>query len=219
MINWIPHPEYEGKHAFFSASQNHWLKYDDDTLAIRYYNSKSPEIGTAIHAMAKMLIDSRIKLTKDSRTVIEFYLTAICHIPKHLYDADEILSNLKPFVNDAIQFHMSSEVVLFYTPEAFGTADCIRADEQAKELRIHDYKNGQIEASFNQLMVYAAYFFLEYRKVNGIDIKPIDWKITLRIYQYGEIREIIADPHDIMEIMDIIVDKVKKVKVMKGEIK
>ena len=74
---------------------------------------------------------------------------------------------------------MTTEQVLFYSDNCFGTTDtiCFRNNF----LRIHDYKSGVTPARMEQLEIYAALFCLEYKK------KPSDIDIELRIYQSNEI--------------------------------
>lgn len=92
---------------------------------------------------------------------------------------------------------MSAEVVLFYSPNAFGTVDAIAYRHRI--LRISDLKTGVTRASEHQLEVYAAIFCLEY------EIDPFTLRgIELRIYQDGSVREYIGDPYFIKGIMDKI---------------
>jgi hypothetical protein len=102
------------------------------------------------------------------------------------------------YVNDAIYYRMTAEQLLFYSNNCFGTADAISFS--ANKLRIHDLKTGTIvRASEKQLLVYAAIFCLEYGE------KPHMFESELRIYQNDEVRKYIADPDDIVHIMDKIV--------------
>lgn len=105
---------------------------------------------------------------------------------------------LNMFVNDAINYRMQPEQPLCYhSKHAFGTADAISFRKNV--LRIHDLKTGEHEAKITQLRIYAAYFCLEY------GIEPFDIKeIVLRIYQFGDIVEEIADPNEIKIIMERI---------------
>lgn len=90
---------------------------------------------------------------------------------------------------------MSSEVVLFYSPNAFGTADAI--SYRHRILRISDLKTGATRTSEHQLEVYAAFFCLEY------EIDPFSMRdIELRIYQDGTVRVYDGDPYIIKGIMD-----------------
>lgn len=194
---WNKHKELEGKHAFLGASQWRWLGWDDETMEARFYSQFSQLIGTAVHELAHDCICSGTKLNKSDRHVVDMYMYKN-FIPKYAYDSDYILTNLLGFVNDAIGFHMMSEVVLFYSMNAFGTTDAISFNEKEKILRIHDLKNGTTPAHFEQLSIYAAYFCLEY----NIDPTTLS-KIYLRIYQNCEFVEVEPDPMEIDKIMKL----------------
>jgi hypothetical protein len=101
------------------------------------------------------------------------------------------------YINQCIQYKMSPEVVLFYSPNAFGTVDAIAY--RYRRLRISDLKTGVSRTSEHQLEVYAALFCLEY------NLDPFNMDIELRIYQDGTVREYIGDPYIIKGIMDKIV--------------
>lgn len=170
------HRDLEGLHAPFSASQSHWLRYDEDKLTEVYLNRKATMRGTQLHEWAKTTIDLGIKQAKSNKT-------------------------LNMYINDAIGFRMSTEVVLFYSERFFGTADAISFRNGV--LRIHDLKtgkSGKIEDHIEQLEVYAALFCLEY-KIKPGEIK----KMELRVYKNDEV--LIHEPtaEDILPIMDTIV--------------
>ena len=171
-MNFIKHSNLEGLHAPFSASQSSWLRYDDNKAIEVYRNKKAAEQGSKLHAWAKQTIDLGIKQPKSKKT-------------------------LYSYVNDAIGFKMSTEVVLFYSERFFGTADAICFRNGM--LRIHDLKTGKLPVHMEQLEVYAALFCLEYK------IKPGDIDMELRIYQNDEV--IVHNPtaEDIAPIMDKIV--------------
>ena len=116
---------------------------------------------------------------------------------------------LNMYVNDAIGFDMSPEVTLFYSENAFGTADSIIFDEKKRLLRVHDYKSGTTPVHMEQLYIYAALFCLEY------EFKPGDLNFELRIYQNGE--QMIDKPevNIILPIMDEIVRKDKLIEQFK----
>lgn len=193
------HKEYEGKHAFMGASNYHWLNYDDITFEDRYYSQFSQTIGTVIHQLAHDCIVNRIKLNKHDVHLIEMTLCK-AFIPRDAYDPNYILENLIPFVNDAIGFHMYSEILLYYNPFCFGTADAIGYSERDKILRIHDYKNGINPANIKQTYIYAALFCLEY----NVDPKKLNL-IECRLYQN---LEVLIDQPD-AEIIRDIMDKIK----------
>ena len=166
------HSNLEGLHAPFSPSQSSWLRYDDEKALEVYKNKQAAEMGTKLHHWAKETIDLGIKQPRSKKTIYAY-------------------------VNDAIGFKMSTEVVLFYSPRFFGTADSISFRNGT--LRIHDLKTGKTLVHMEQLMIYAALFCLEYK------IRPGDIDIELRIYQNDEI--IVHNPtvEDIAPIMDKIV--------------
>jgi hypothetical protein len=166
------HKNLNGLHAPFSPSQSSWLRYDDDKAAEVYANRKAAEMGTRLHEWAKMTIDLGIKQPRSGKT-------------------------LYAFVNDAIGFKMSTEVVLYYTDRFFGTADAICFRDNT--LRIHDLKTGAKPASMEQLEVYAALFCLEYK------VKPGDITIELRLYQNNEVICHNPTAEDIVPIIDKIV--------------
>ena len=104
---------------------------------------------------------------------------------------------------------MESEQILYYTENAFGTADVISFKDNF--LRIHDYKSGITPVHMEQLRIYAALFCLEYL------VKPENIKIELRIYQKGEILFEEPDPKDIRAIMNKIVDSDRFLRKIKEE--
>ena len=81
----------------------------------------------------------------------------------------------------------------------FGTADAIQLDGDV--LRIHDLKTGTTPAKIDQLMIYAALFYLEY------GFKPERLRTELRIYQSDEILVHEPEAIDIRAVMDQIVEK------------
>jgi hypothetical protein len=101
------------------------------------------------------------------------------------------------YINQCLQFRMTPEVVLFYSPNAFGTVDAIAYRHRL--LRINDLKTGATRTSEHQLEVYAALFCLEY------EIDPFSLRgIELRIYQDATVRTYDGDPKFIKGIMDKI---------------
>ena len=172
-MNFAKHSNLEGLHAPFSPSKSSWLRYDEDKALTVYRNMRAKEIGTRLHAWAKETIDLGVKQPRSKKT-------------------------LYAYVNDAIGFKMSTEVVLYYSDYFFGTADAICFRNNF--LRIHDLKTGMHEASMEQLEIYAALFCLEYRvKPNELD------GCELRLYQSDEVICHVPDPKDILAIMNKIV--------------
>lgn len=206
---WNKHKEYEGLHAFMSPSQFYWIKWDNETLEARYYSQYAQAIGTAIHALAQDCINSRTKLTKNDKHLVDICLYK-AYVPKIAYDADSIIENLASFVNDAIGFRMSSEILLFYSENCFGTADAISYNEKQHILRIHDLKTGSTPADLMQLKIYAALFYLEYK------IKPEQNKTITRIYQNNIIYEDEINYVEIESLMNIIKRNDNYLQILKG---
>ena len=102
------------------------------------------------------------------------------------------------YINQCLQYKMFPEVVLFYSPNAFGTVDAI--SYRYRLLRISDLKTGVTRVSEHQLEVYAALFCLEY-KIDPFSLRGIE----LRIYKDGRVYLYDADPHFIRGIMDKII--------------
>ena len=171
-MTFVKHLNLNGLHAPFSPSQSSWLRYDDSKALEVYNNKKAAEIGTKLHAWAKDTIDLGIKQPKSKKTIYAY-------------------------VNDAIGYRMSTEVVLYYSDRFFGTADAISFRDGF--LRIHDLKTGKLPVHMEQLEIYAALFCLEYK------VKPGDIQIELRIYQNDEIIYHNPTAEDIVPIMDKII--------------
>lgn len=170
-MNFNKHSILEGLHAPFSPSQSSWLRYSDDKALDVYSNKKAAEMGTRLHAWAKETIDLGIKQSRSKKTIYAY-------------------------VNDAIGFKMSTEVVLYYSPRFFGTADSISFRNNM--LRIHDLKTGITPVHMEQLEIYAALFCLEYK------IKPEEIDMELRIYQKDEVLVHNPTADDIIPIMNKI---------------
>lgn len=166
------HTNLEGLHAPFGASKSSWLRYSDEKIIEVYNNLQAAEMGTKLHEWAKQTIDLGIKQSRSKKTIYSY-------------------------VNDAIGFNMSTEVILFYSERFFGTADAISFRNNF--LRIHDLKTGKRPVHMEQLEIYAALFCLEYK------VKPGDIRMELRIYQNDEILVHEPTAEDILPIMDKIV--------------
>lgn len=184
-MNWNSHSNLEGQHAFLGASNYHWINYSEEKLIQVYNNKLATEHGTRLHEFAAEAIRLRRK-----QKGIDYFST---------------------YVNDAIGFGMKPEVVLYYSEVCFGTADAIKFDEKKGFLRIHDLKTGITKTHMEQLMVYAAYFCLEYH------IKPNDIQMELRIYQHPneydpELRIYEPSVEDIVPIMDKAVSFTKAIR-------
>jgi hypothetical protein len=111
---------------------------------------------------------------------------------------DNETTTLGMYINQCIQYRMSPEVVLYYSPNAFGTVDAIAY--RYRLLRISDLKTGVTRTSEHQLEVYSALFCLEY-EVDPLSLRGIE----LRIYQDSKVRVYDGDPLFIRGIMDKII--------------
>ena len=183
-MRFADHSDLKGLHAFLSASKYSWVNYDPEKLDTTYRRSLAAQKGSILHEFASFAINLKQKQPRTRQTLFMF-------------------------VNDVIGYKMQSEVVLFYSPNAFGTADAISFHKNV--LRIHDLKTGVTPASFVQLEIYAALFCLEYR------VKPMDIEISLRIYQNDEVIEHLPQAEDIINIMGKITAADKIIESIKAE--
>lgn len=172
-MNFKDYSELKGTHAFLSASSHHWINYSDEKLVERFNSFQAAARGTRLHAFAEEAISLRIKLPRSKKT-------------------------LNMYVNDVIGYRMRTEQILFYSLNAYGTADAISFNKNL--LRIFDYKSGVTPASPRQLEVYTALFCLEYGK------SPNDINIELRVYQNDDVLVWEPEKEDILYIMQKIVD-------------
>lgn len=170
-MNFNTHSDLAGLHAFLSASKYHWIRYDDEKLVSTFTTAMAAARGTRLHNLAMQLINEGVKLARTQAT-------------------------LNMYVNDAIGYRMKPEQVLFYSENAFGTVDAISFRKNL--LRIHDLKTGVNPGSFDQLLIYAALFCLEY------GYKPAEIQIELRLYQNDEMLVHVPEPKEVIDIMDVI---------------
>ena len=185
-MNFNNHSNLEGQHAFLGASNYHWINYDENKLAETYSKQLAVQRGTILHDFARQCIILGQKLPKSQKT-------------------------LNMYVNDAINYRMTPEQILYFSDNCFGTADAIMYRDNT--LRIHDLKTGVTPAHIEQLEIYAALFCLEYR------VKPSNIDIELRLYQNNEILYHTPTSDDIVPIMEKIItfDKIiQKIKEQEG---
>lgn len=167
------HSHLVGQHAFLSPSSYHWINYDEARLEFRYKTLKAALEGMEQHRYAAICIEEREWQDNETTTV-------------------------GMYINQCLQYRMQAEVVLYYSPNSYGTVDAIAYRHRI--LRISDLKTGVSRTSEHQLEVYAALFCLEY-KIDPFSMRGIE----LRIYQDGQCREYVGDPEFIQSIMDKIV--------------
>lgn len=179
-MRWKTHSSVEGTHAFLSPSTYSWLNYDDDKIIECYRRHRAKIRGTLMHDLAKTCIDNGIPIGD-------------------MNSEDTGIKTLWLYVNDCRLHNMDTEVLLYYSPLAYGTADAIKYDEDNHKLYIFDLKTGVTPTSFRQLEIYAAYFCLEY----CVPFDSISYEF--RIYQNGDIRYEHPDASAIKRIIDIVV--------------
>jgi len=184
-MEFYDHSKLKGMHAFLGASKSSWTNYDDEKFDRVYTNMLAAARGTELHALAFDLIRLGVKLPRSPKT-------------------------LNMYVNDVISFRMVPEQVLFYSENAFGTADAIKFVKN--RLMIFDLKTGITPAHMRQLEIYVAFFCLEYR------VNPREIEIELRIYQNDDIEFLAPDPEDILKIMDLIINFDKRINVIREKV-
>lgn len=183
-MNWNNHYKLEGKHALLGASKSGWINDEDDQFRQRVVSYYASTIGTLLHEIAKKYISHGFKMHKydKSSIVLDLIDSGIPERIIDILDFDLMFINLMAYVNDAVGYRLSPEVLLYYSDRSFGTADTIGYFDKDKILRVHDLKTGKTPAKIEQLLIYAAWCCLEYK------LKPEDLNGTdLRIYQLGEV--------------------------------
>lgn len=179
-----PHYNLEGCHAFLGASKYHWINYDEEKLDETYKRYRAVQRGTELHDFACRAIELGIKLPKSKKT-------------------------LNMYVNDAIGYKMTPEQVLYYSDNCFGTADAISFRKNL--LRIHDLKTGVTPTHIEQLEIYAALFCLEYGVDPGkIDIELRIYQSDEIVIANPDI-EVIAPIMDKIITFDKRINKLKEV--------
>lgn len=166
-FTWKTHWHIKGKHAFLAPSNYAWQNYDSDKAVKTYRNQMQKDLGTKIHEFASYLIKQKRKVP-------------------------DLNSTFFSFVNDCIDESMESEVGLYYSDWAFGTADAIKFDDGV--LKIFDLKTGKTKASMKQLIAYAALFCLDY----GYD--PLSIQYEFRIYQSDSVIKEDGDAEEVKKV-------------------
>ena len=90
-MNFFPHLDLIGQHAFLGASKYHWINYDEDKLVKAYMSSLAVERGTELHDLACKLIKLKVKLPATKKT-------------------------LNMYVNDALHFSLKPEQIIPLVP-------------------------------------------------------------------------------------------------------
>lgn len=180
-----PHLDLKDKHAFLSASKPHWVNYSEEKVLDAFSKHMSAALGTRLHAFAAEAIRLGQKMPDNTKTI-------------------------NMYINDCIGYRMTPEQCLFYSKNAFGTADAVGFGNSM--LRIFDLKNGTIAAKELQLKIYASLFCLEYK------IRPGEIGYDLRFYQSDEVEEFHTDPEEIMLIQSRIIEFDKLIEQVKEEV-
>jgi hypothetical protein len=183
-VNFNEHSGLRGKHAFLSPSKYHWINYSNDKLDETFQNSQAAARGIELHAFAHHAIRLGIKLPRTEKT-------------------------LNQYVNDAIGYRMTTEQILYFSDNCFGTSDTISF--RNKLLRIHDLKTGVNAGSVHQLEVYAALFCLEY------GFKPGAIDMELRIYQDDVVEICIPEVDTIAHVMSRIITFDRRIEILRAE--
>lgn len=171
---WKNYSHLEGTHAFLSPSRYHWLNYSPERLVEAYKNHMRVGLGTRYHTLAAELIRLAVRLPNTAAPI-------------------------NSFVNDAIGFRMTPEVLLYYSMRCYGMADAISYSSGI--LRIHDLKTGSDSGSISQLLIYAGLFCLDY----GINITKDLSQTCLRIY-HTEVIEYMPTNKDMVDIVSKIIE-------------
>ena len=226
-MNFNKHSNLKGCHATFGASKSSWLRYTPEKMEETIRSQYRTALGTEIHEFAASQItlghkQTSVKNVKDNLETFIFRkyfndeLDDISGYGKQLlknirYLPKEVFETVKTYINDGIGHKMTPELTLVYSDIFFGTADTISFRDNY--LRIHDLKTGATPAHIEQLLIYAAFFCLEYR------IKPGEIDIELRIYQNDEILYHKPEADDILPIMNkIITDNKNLQKIIEQEV-
>lgn len=181
------HSDLEGKHSFLSPSKYAWLRYDDQKLERMFMEHLAHLRGMEEHEFAARAIKLGHRMPDEQKTM-----------------------NL--YINDCIGWRMKPEVTLYWSEFCHGTADAIGFQESKQILRVSDLKTGKNPTKFDQLIVYAALFCLEYEFT-----KPWEIETELRIYQGNAAKLLVADPDEIFHAMDRILTGTRLLEEIRAE--
>ena len=181
------HSDLEGKHSFLSPSKYAWLRYEDDKIERMFMEHLAHLRGTEEHDYAARAIKLGHRMPEEPKT-------------------------MNMYVNDCIGWRMKPEVALYWSDFCFGRADALGFVESHRILRISDLKTGKTPTKFDQLVIYAALFCLEYEFP-----KPWDLEIELRIYQGNGVKEHFPDPDEVFHAMDRILTGTRLLEQLRAE--
>lgn len=212
-MNFNDHSNLKGCHAIFGASKYHWINYSVEKMKQIKNTQFRTALGTELHdfAATQIMLGHKPGSTKNIKTNFETFLfmkyyddrfADISEKGKRLlinirFLPKDVFETVKLYINDAIGYQMAPETTLVCSEDFYGTADALSF--RNNKLRIHDLKTGDVPAHMEQLLIYAAYFCIEY------NVKPGTIEIELRIYQHNEILYHNPTAEDIVPIMDKII--------------
>lgn len=223
-MNWNDHSrDMLEEHALLNPSGYSWINYSSEEMAEklqkRYVAHMRAPAGTAIHDFAKNCITLKEKLPKQVNNVIKmikfFMIQNKTYYSQELIDfigtlPGHVFDTLIFYVDDCIGFRMDPEKMLVYSESCFGTADAISFDGNI--LRISDLKTGDGPAHMEQLFIYDALFCLEYH------FKPNQIKIENRLYQFGQVQEVLEVPDElVLSYMQTIMTQSKFLQKLRGK--
>lgn len=183
---YVDRSKYKGTHAPLSPSSPNWIHYDEEKLRTYMRNLYAKQRGTRLHELAEEMIRLGIKPQRSKKT-------------------------FNTYTTDAINFGMTPEEMVFYSPNIYGTSDAILFENGT--LRIHDLKTGTVtQPKMDQLRIYAALYCLDH----GID--PRDIETELRIYWNDEVFTEKFDISTHREYMNLIEEKDRICESFKQEI-
>lgn len=195
----------DGWHAMFSGSKHSWANWSPedvkDKVIARVSSEDARTIGTIIHAEAATNI--RNKTIIPRKDVAEFLITRailLGGIPRKEFDPKVYVNNFYHYCNDAIKLGMSAEFKIKPFSDSLyfgGTADALKFEDG--KLIIFDLKTGSNNVSMEQLLIYAAFFCLEY------GIRPGDIQTTLKIYQENKKQTMNPSTPQLVKLMDLTV--------------
>lgn len=212
-MNFNKHLNLKGCHAIFGASKYHWINYSVEKMRQMKNAQYRTALGTELHdfAASQITLGHKQSSTKNIKNNFETFLFRKYYddnigdisekgklLLEHIrFLPKDVFETVKLYINDGIGYQMTPELTLACSGDFFGTADALSF--RNNELRIHDLKTGDVPAHMEQLLVYAAYFCIEY------GIKPGTINMELRIYQNTEILYHNPTAEDIVPIMDKII--------------
>ena len=181
------HSDLEGKHSLLSPSKSAWLRYEDHKIERIFMEHLAHVRGTEEHAFAASAIKLGHRMPDEPKT-------------------------MNMYVNDCIGWRMKPEIALYWSDFCFGTADALGFVESQQILRVSDLKTGKTPTTFDQLVVYAALFCLEYEFP-----RPWEIEVELRIYQGNGVKEHFPDGDEIFRAMDRILTGTRLLEQLRAE--